>query len=200
MAKKIRTTLRRICPNCGDATSTNQRSLHDEDRQFQCAKCGMVYRVDVPPTGGHLASDGQEGLLPICPACNSTLVVVGRLGMSCSKCGHVEPREDDHDGSGTGEGRRAQAEMERQTAKVKTYDAGEGRRVTVPEAPKPEDLLMDAIRENFSPEAVAAMAAFLQAAKTKDRRVNEQLAWFVEKLIAEVGFAGYDHLIGQLGL
>ena len=124
--------------------------------------------------------------------------------VQCRKCGMVyrtdEPAVDDHDGSGTGEGRRAKAEMERQTAKVKTYDAGEGRRVTVPEAPKPEDLLMDAIRDTFSPEAVAAMAAFLQAAKTKDRRVNEQLAWFTEKLIAEVGFAGYDHLLGELGL
>jgi hypothetical protein len=85
-------------------------------------------------------------------------------------------------------------------AKVKTYDAGQGRRVTVPENPKPEDLLMDAVRENFSPAAVAAMAAYLQAAKTKDRQVNAQLTWFVEKLIGEVGFAGYDHLIGELGL
>jgi hypothetical protein len=85
-------------------------------------------------------------------------------------------------------------------AKVKTYDAGEGRRVTVPEDPKPEELLMDAVRENFSPAAVAAMAAYLQAANTKDRQVNEQLQWFVEKLIGEVGFAGYDHLMGELGL
>jgi predicted RNA-binding Zn-ribbon protein involved in translation (DUF1610 family) len=83
---------------------------------------------------------------------------------------------------------------------VATHDAGQGRRVTVPENPKPEDLLMDAIRENFSPEAVAAMAAYLQAANTKNRRVNEQLTWFSEKLIAEVGFAGYDHLLKEVGL
>ena len=100
----------------------------------------------------------------------------------CRKCGMVYRAEDGH------------------VAKVETHDAGQGRRVTVPENPKPEDLLMDAIRENSSPAAVAAMAAYLQAANTKDRRVNEQLTWFSEKLIGEVGFAGYDHLLKEVGL
>ena len=85
-------------------------------------------------------------------------------------------------------------------AKVKTYDAGHGRRVTVPENPKPEDLLMDAIRENFSPAAGADIAAYLHVDNTKNRQVNEQLQWFVEKLIGEVGFAGYDHLLREVGL
>ena len=63
-----------------------------------------------------------------------------------------------------------------QTARVKTYDAGQGRRVTVPENPKSEDLLMDAVRDNFSPEAVAAEVCKLLPAD------SDSLA---EKLVAE---------------
>ena len=85
-------------------------------------------------------------------------------------------------------------------AKVKTYDAGQGRRVTVPENPTPEDLLMDAIRENFSPEAVAAMAAYLQAANTKNRRVNQQLTWFAGELVKMLGATGYGRLLEEVGL
>ncbi|MCG3181861.1 MAG: hypothetical protein BIFFINMI_04296 [Phycisphaerae bacterium] len=90
-----------------------------------------------------------------------------------------------HDGSGCGEGSRAKAQVERE--KIKTYAAkmpdGRTVRCTVPEDPTPDEVLFDAIKDNFSPQAVAAMAACLQAANTKNRRVNQQLTWFAGELV-----------------
>ncbi|MCG3181447.1 MAG: hypothetical protein BIFFINMI_03843 [Phycisphaerae bacterium] len=71
-------------------------------------------------------------------------------------------------------------------ASPKTYAAklpdGRTLRCTVPEDPTPDEILFDAIKDNFSPQAVAAMAAYLQAANTKNRRVNQQLTWFAGEL------------------
>lgn len=103
-----------------------------------------------------------------------------------------------HDGSGTGEGSRAKAE------KIKTYAAktpdGRTVRCTVPEDPTPDEVLFDAIKDNFSPQAVAAMAAYLQAANTKNRRVNQQLAWFAGELVKMLGATGYGRLLEEVGL
>ena len=77
----------------------------------------------------------------------------------------------------------------------KVYDAevgGKKRRVTVPEDPKPEDLLTDALRENLSPHAVAAIAAYLQPVRTTDPQVDRQVRWFAELLAKAVG--GEDEL------
>ena len=107
-----------------------------------------------------------------------------------------------HDGSGCGEGSRAKAQVERE--KIKTYAAkmpdGRTVRCTVPEDPTPDEVLFDAVKDNFSPEAVAAMAAYLQAANTKNREVNRQLAWFAGELIKLLGAAGYQQLLGEVGL
>ena len=76
------------------------------------------------------------------------------------------------------------------TATGKVYDAevhGKKRRVTVPEDPKPEDMLTDALRENLSPHAVAAIAAYLQPVRTMDPDVVRQVAWFRELLTKVVG-------------
>jgi len=77
----------------------------------------------------------------------------------------------------------------------KVYDAeirGKKHRVTVPEDPKPEDLLTDALRENLSPHAVAAIAAYLQPVRTMDPEVVRQVRWFAELLTELVG--GEDEL------
>ena len=77
----------------------------------------------------------------------------------------------------------------------KVYDAevcGKKRRVTVPEDPKPEDMLTDALRENLSPHAVAAIAAYLQPVRTTDPQVDRQVCWFAELLAKAVG--GEDEL------
>ena len=74
--------------------------------------------------------------------------------------------------------------------KPKTYEAkanGRKRRVTVPDDPKPEEMLIDALRDNLSPHAVAAMAAYLQGATTKNQDVNRQVHWFAELLATVVG-------------
>ena len=81
------------------------------------------------------------------------------------------------------------------TETSKLYNAevrGKKCRVTVPEDPKPEDLLTDALRENLSPHAVAAIAAYLQPVRTMDPAVADQLRCFAELLTEVVG--GKDEL------
>ena len=79
--------------------------------------------------------------------------------------------------------------------KPKTYEAkvnGRRTRVTVPDDPGPEEMLIDAIQDNLSPQAVAAIAAFLQPATTKSAEVNRQIRWFADLLTAVVG-GGEEH-------
>ena len=105
-----------------------------------------------------------------------------------------------HDGSGCGEGSRAKAQVERD--KIKTYATKmpDGRMVhcTVPE--NDENDLFDAIREQLSPEAVAAIAAHLLAARTNNADVNRQVQWFTNGLIAMLGAGEYTNLCEGLGL
>ena len=90
------------------------------------------------------------------------------------------------------------------TATGKVYDAevhGKKRRVTVPEDPKPEDLLTDALRENLSPHAVAAIAAYLQPVRTTDPQVDRQVYWFAELLTKVVGGEdAMNRLYEEIGL
>ena len=77
----------------------------------------------------------------------------------------------------------------------RTYEAkvaGRTRRVTVPEDLRPEGILADALRENFSPQAVATIAAYLQPVRTMDPDVVRQVTWFRELLTTVVG--GDDEL------
>ena len=88
--------------------------------------------------------------------------------------------------------------------KAKTYEAehkGRKVRVTVPPNTEAEDALADAMKDNLSPEAVAAIAAFLDAATTKNDKVNRQMEWFVEQLIKMVGGdAAMNRLCDEVGL
>ena len=88
-------------------------------------------------------------------------------------------------------------------AKPKTYPAvinGRRVRVTVPEDPAPGELLLDAVRENFSPGAVAAIVAHLQPAKTNNQKADREVAWLAERLVRLLGRPQYDALREELGL
>jgi len=67
------------------------------------------------------------------------------------------------------------------------FDAG-----AAPEDTKPENLLIDALRENLSPHAVAVIVAYLQPVRTTDPEVAGQVRWFAELLTEAVG--GEDEL------
>ena len=88
--------------------------------------------------------------------------------------------------------------------KPKTYEAkvnGRKTRVTVPDDPDPEEMLIDAIQDSLSPQAVAAIAAFLQPAATKSAEVNRQIRWFAELLTAVVGGGeAHNRLCEEVGL
>ncbi len=90
--------------------------------------------------------------------------------------------------------------MKRQ--RPKTYETtyrGQKVRVTVPENDSAE--LFDHIREQLSPEAVAAIVAWLQPAHTNDPQVDRQVRWFADQLVQLLG--GNDNfarLMDELGL
>ncbi len=56
-----------------------------------------------------------------------------------------------------------------------------------PEVSEPVDALANAIRDSISPEAVAAIVAYLQPAQTNDPEVDRQVQWFAERLIETLG-------------
>jgi len=61
--------------------------------------------------------------------------------------------------------------------------------------------LVDALRDNLSPEAVAAIASWLQPARTNDENVDREVRWFAEQLAQALG--GWDQqsrLAEELGL
>ena len=86
----------------------------------------------------------------------------------------------------------------------KTYDADAGDRkvrVTVPEDPKPEDVLLDALRDNLTPQAVATIVSFLQPVRTNDQDVDEEVRWFAERLVEAVGgYEAQSRLAEEVGL
>ena len=87
--------------------------------------------------------------------------------------------------------------------KAKTYEAtmgGRKVRVTVPEAID-EQVLFDALRDNLSPHAVAAIVAFLQPVRTNNSDVDRQVHWFAGELIKLVGGnEQQNRLAEELGL
>ena len=89
-------------------------------------------------------------------------------------------------------------------AQTKTYAAtvdGRQIRCTVPEDPKPEEILVDALRDCLTPEAITTIAAHLAAARTRHAEVNRQVAWFNELLIQTLGgYPQYNRLLEEVGL
>jgi len=94
--------------------------------------------------------------------------------------------------------------MAKRRKRPETYEheAADGRkvRVTVPDATD-EEVLFDAIRDNFSPQATAVMAAYLDAVTTNNADVDRQVQWFTDRLIELVGGrAAYNRLCDEAGL
>ena len=89
-------------------------------------------------------------------------------------------------------------------SKPKTYDAsfkGRKRRVTIPEDPMPSEMLADAIRENLSPHAVAAIASYLQTVRTNNPDTDREVAWFAACLAETLGgWEQQNRLAEELGL
>jgi hypothetical protein len=89
--------------------------------------------------------------------------------------------------------------------KPKTYPMkrpdGTTVRVTVPDDPKPEEMLIDAIRDNLSPQAVATIIAYLQPVSVDDARVQREVRWFSDQLTETLGGADhFNRLMEEVGL
>jgi hypothetical protein len=88
--------------------------------------------------------------------------------------------------------------------KPKTYPMkrpdGTTVRVTVPDDPKPEEMLIDAIRDNLSPQAVAAIVACLQPVNTNDPAVTREVQWFASQLVVAVGSEQINQLLDEIGV
>jgi len=60
--------------------------------------------------------------------------------------------------------------------------------------------LFDAVRENLSPQAVAAITAYLYAGMdTKDPKANREVAWLANGLLEMLGDE-YARLLDEIGL
>ena len=61
--------------------------------------------------------------------------------------------------------------------------------VTVPDDVSNREILIDAIKESMSPEAVAAMVPFLRSAQVRQTKseVTQQINWFANVLAEAVG-------------
>lgn len=92
--------------------------------------------------------------------------------------------------------------MTNKRAKTYLHTRPDGRtvRLTVPEDPASEELLLDALRDNLSPHAIATIVSYLQPARTNNPQVDRQVTWFREQLFNMLGAAGFDEACAELGL
>ncbi len=64
----------------------------------------------------------------------------------------------------------------------------------------PREVVQEVMRDNLSPQAVAAIAAHLHGlVSTKDAKVNREVAWFTEQLLEMLG-EQYNALCEEIGL
>jgi len=62
------------------------------------------------------------------------------------------------------------------------------------------EVVQEVLRDNLSPQAVAAIAAHLFAASTKNDGVNREIRWFADQLVSMVGTDQYNALCEEVGL
>ena len=70
--------------------------------------------------------------------------------------------------------------------------------VSIPENPKPEELLDDALRANLSPQAIAVIISYLQPAKSYDPAADRQVHWFSDRLVKLLGACEFRRLQEEL--
>lgn len=63
-----------------------------------------------------------------------------------------------------------------------------------------EEVLKDVLRDSFSPQAVAAISAYLRSAETKVESVNKEISYMADLLMNMVGVDEYNRLIEEVGL
>jgi cytochrome c1 len=81
------------------------------------------------------------------------------------------------------------------------YDAIHAQAAVQEPAGIDEQVLFDALKDNLSPQAVAAIVAYLQPANTSNPEVNRQLRWLADRLTDIVGGPEQlDRLTDGLGL
>jgi hypothetical protein len=88
----------------------------------------------------------------------------------------------------------------------RTYEAtfrGRKTRVTIPDRqePDPTQVMLDAIKDCLTPEAVAAVVSCLRINRTNNKDVDGQVHWFAEELTKALG--GHEEqsrLAEELGL
>ena len=63
------------------------------------------------------------------------------------------------------------------------------------------EALLDDLRDNLTPHAVAAIASWLQPASTNDSDINAKIRWFADRLAEAVGgWKQQSELTEELGL
>jgi len=62
------------------------------------------------------------------------------------------------------------------------------------------EVVQEVLRDNLSPQAIAAIAAHLFAASTKNDGVNKEIRWFADQLVSMVGTDQYNALCEEVGL
>ena len=63
------------------------------------------------------------------------------------------------------------------------------------------EVVQEVLRDNLSPEAVAAIISYLQPVNTKDSAVNKEVEWFSGQLVQLLGgYEQHTRLANELGL
>ena len=87
--------------------------------------------------------------------------------------------------------------------KTYTHKRTDGRevKVSVPDDPRPEDILRDTLRDTMSPAAMATIIAELQCCHP-DASVAQEVRWFVDNVLMELvgGPDGFNRLADEIGL
>lgn len=89
------------------------------------------------------------------------------------------------------------------TTKTRRHARADGKIVgiAVPQAPKPEEVMVDAIRECLSPEAIATIIAYLQPVNVDDAKAQRQVEMFSDRLTEAVGGSDrFNRLMERVGL
>jgi hypothetical protein len=83
---------------------------------------------------------------------------------------------------------------------TKLYEIDNGKKVSIPEDNSPEDLLKDALVDNFSPGAIVAIASLIYDPKANIESINIEVRYLRDLLKSMVGNEEYNETLEVLGL